>query len=274
MPVYQFTLAVIADHAGRSDIAAPAYQAAAEADDLPTSWLGVAAAHTANGDTVAARAALQEALRIGNQQTAVLAAGADLYLRMGDEASAIDALSQVVAMSPTLAEDPAWNADPRLRAVRDRVMDAARRRLSGTSAVQLALSAGDMDAAREMLDTLAPPDRSLMTLVVRGWAGDRAAATELKDLAAAHPLDILLLRQAARVASEQRDHRSAMELRTWLETVVGMSSVESYDVRFAADDIDPPRVAGLLSAFHGAHVYRRPTPADQIPRGLLQLTLQ
>jgi hypothetical protein len=274
MPPYQFALATIARQAGRHDLAAPAYEAAAGADDLPVSWLGVAAERQEVGDSGGARAALAEALRVGRQQTAVLVAAADLYLRLGDQAEAKRCLIEAVLANPTLAADRAWTSEPRLAPLATDVFAAAESRATGAAAIQLALARGQAARAMELVAGLPEEARTQMTLVVRGWQGDEDALQQLLDRAHERPLDLDRVLWAARVAGHQGNSDLAGDLRSWADVVNGLSSQASYELRFAMPGIPPSEVAGLQGRLYGHYTYRRPTPFDQVPAGLLRLELE
>lgn len=274
MPAYQLIIGVIASHAGRPDLALAGYQAAAQADGLPASWLGTADGLARAGRAAEATLALAEALRVGRQQPAILVAAGDLYLRLGDHRTAVESFAAAVVATPSLGADRRWTEDPRLAPLTDEVMAAASSRLAGVGAVELALARGDFPLAEQLVRQLVEPSRSTLELVIRGWQGDASALMGLVDRAQAEPLQLEGLLWAARLAAHQGDEVTAARLRSWAETVNGLSSVASYELRFAAADIMPTRVAGLAGRFYGHYTYRRPTPSDQIPAGLLQLEIE
>jgi hypothetical protein len=79
---------------------------------------------------------------------------------------------------------------------------------------------------------------------------------------------------AARAADWSVDDRTAADLRDWLEILNGFSSLAALDVRFAEGAVPPPQIAGQSSTDYGRHLYRRPTPVDQIPPDLLHLRFE
>ncbi len=93
MPAGQLTLGLAAARAGDAPTAERAFASVAASDDLPVAWLDLAAVQVDRGETDAARASLERALRLGDQQAAVALGAGDLYLRMGDREAALRAFA-------------------------------------------------------------------------------------------------------------------------------------------------------------------------------------
>jgi O-antigen ligase len=274
IPGYQFALATIARHNGRHDIALDAYRRAAEVDDLPAAWLGVAVEQQERGLDDEARRSLERAIRLGRYQPALNVAAADLFLRLGDESAAIDQLAVAVAAMPSLAGDEAWTTDERLAALRERVLELARSRMNATQRTWLGLALGDFDNARLAAGEIEDPSGVLMQFVVDGWQGDRGALDQLIDRSRARPLDVGGVALAATLAAHLGETERAKDLRLWADTVLGLYSLRTYTVEFAEPETLPEDLFGQTTTVYGHYTYRRPGPVDQIPAGLLKVAMQ
>jgi O-antigen ligase len=274
IPAYQFTLAVVADHADRPDLAAAAYRTAASADDFPPSWLGVAAMATAAGNVDGAKSALERALRLGRQSTAILVAAADLYLRLDDNRSAAKAFGSALAIAPSLAGDKRWTTDPRLADVRQQAFSEARRLASGSTLIELAIEAGDELEAARLIRDLPQDQRTAAERYADVLEGDATAAASIETDARAHPLAMDTVLLAARANARRGDSSAADEFRFWADTLNGLASISSYDFRFGGPKIQVDKLAGLPGRLYGHYTYRRPTPADQVPAGVLHVVYE
>jgi tetratricopeptide (TPR) repeat protein len=267
MPPYLATAGITRTFDGRWTDAVDALAAEVAIDDLPQSWLAIAAARIESGDEAGAREALQAALRVGVQQAAVAYAGGTLYDRMADAEAADEAYRHALVAYPSLAADESWEAGS------DRFETLVERAMAETpvNAWELALMTGDPDRAASLAGMAVEPD--LARLVIPAWGGDHAAVEAVQAEPKSHPLDLLRITWAARVSAHAGDAVSARRFRDWAEIVEGGASVNCYEVRVTDDPADERGSTGNLARFYGHYTYRRPTPWDLVAAGVPRLVL-
>ncbi len=198
---YQLLRGVSAATVGEYEQARDAFAIAAT-DDLPASWLDLAAVQLKLGDP-GARASLDRAVRLGRQQPMIAVPAADLYRQLGDDAKARELLAETFTALPSLAADPLWG-DPSWKVAASAAVDEALSRLDPWSAMLLALEAGRPDAAREHALALDPSSRLYAATVIDAWTGDASAFADLHARALADPTDAQAVGLCLRVA-EIRD---------------------------------------------------------------------
>jgi O-antigen ligase/tetratricopeptide (TPR) repeat protein len=265
MTPYQVTLGLAASKTGNPAESAAAFARGAAADDFPASWLGLAAAHVELGDRAGALDALQQALRLGVVQPGIAIGAADLYRRLGETARAQDALVAAIVDDPRLAGDPNLPADDPAAAI-DRALEQSDPIGGG---FLIALEAGRHGAVETALSAMAEPSRATFTQIVAAWDGDPTALASLEEAARARPLDLNLINWVGRVASRQ-DPLAGPRYVRWGNIVNGNAGLLSQELRTSTTD-EPNGGAGFASQFYGHYTYRRPTPWDLTPDGVLAL---
>jgi tetratricopeptide (TPR) repeat protein len=265
MPVYEFNLGLAAARSGRFDESGAAFRRAAAADDLPESWLGLAAAQTELDDAPSARASLERALRLGVVQPAIALAAGQLYARLGDAPAARQAFLDGVVGAPTVLGDPDLRSLVGPVMTLDQLSQAAiDRARGGAGSIALALARDDRVQAETLASLLDPASQSLFSVVVPAWFGDASAWANVVALAQAHPMDIGIQNWAARVASHLRlpaDQERYFEI---ANIDNGLSGLDGQEVRISPAG-EGPADAGTSTAVYGLFTYRRPTPADMLP---------
>ena len=150
-----------------------AYRSVIEVDQLPDAWLGLAYARARQGAPAGeVAAALTEALRLGEQEPALVLAAAEVYDLAGLTDAADAAYVDVLAELPTLASDEAWRialGGERFGRIVDQAIAVAPDR-----GWEVALMAGRIDGAQEL--AAAGPDRAWREAYIAAWEGDPAAA--------------------------------------------------------------------------------------------------
>jgi putative inorganic carbon (HCO3(-)) transporter len=272
MPAVLVTLGLAASKTGHPDEAANAFGRAATMDDLPESWLGLAAAQVELGDREAARASLAKALRLGIAQPAIDVGAASLYGSIGDSDAVDRLLVEAITRIPSLAGDEvllAIEADP---ARRSTVIDAAIGRLAGTdAAVEVALEAGI--PTQVLIDALPQAGRPAMSLVVSTWTGDSSALPRLIAMARASPLDARLVAWCARLA-RRSDETEARQFDVWFQVIYGNTVPGLSETRVVGLNESPADATGSTAPFYGHYTYRRPTPWNLISDSVLRLAGQ
>jgi O-antigen ligase/tetratricopeptide (TPR) repeat protein len=265
MPPYQLTLGLAASKTGHPDEAAAAFARAAAADDFAVSWLGLAAARTELGDRASALDALDHALRLGRVQPAIAIGAADLYRRMGEPARADDFVAAAIAWDPRLASDLGLPTDDR-DALIARILNRSDLRGSG---FVIALEVGDEQALAAALAAADEPSRAFQSQVIAAWNGDAAAFAGLEASARARPLDLGLIVWVASVA-HHRDPVLAVPFMKWAGIVNGTAGASATDIQTTPAGSEAAS-AGFSSSFYGHYTYRRPTPWNLTPDGVLGL---
>jgi O-antigen ligase len=260
---YRVTLGLGAAATGDWSVAASAFEAAADADGLPHSWLNLALArHRSGAPTNEVVDALERASRFGDDPSVAIAT-VDLYTRLGMIDEAVAQAADLLAARPTLAADPVWTSGSPLAAIFPAALEAAME--LGPSQWELALMAGDDEEARE----LAGGDgNDLADLVIDAWTGDTGALAELQTEARLHPYDTATVSWAARLSAKAADAGAASDFRriiVFTTEAPGRTGFES--------GIVPPGSAAMAGALpgdsvYGADGYRRVTPDRLLAAGL------
>jgi O-antigen ligase/tetratricopeptide (TPR) repeat protein len=263
LPPYQLALGVAAANVGNLEEARAALSVAATEDDLPTAWVDLASVELQLGDEAAAREDLTNALRLGRQQAGVLLAAAHVYGVLGELQRAQELTTAAFVLQPAMAAATPRDGDP-LALVWDQAVNDAVHLAEPVAALDIAVSANDLELASRVLPAIADQDtRAISQLAVAAWSGDRTAAADLVARARADPLNIPIVVWAGRVAERQGDENLARDLRTWGDMLVGGTGASALRLEMTRGS-DAVGVAGLLSQFHGHYAYRRPTPWDQL----------
>jgi O-antigen ligase/tetratricopeptide (TPR) repeat protein len=269
LPPYQFTLGLAAANAGEAAAARDAFQLAAQMDDYPTSWLNLAKLELDLGHTDAARAALDNALRLGRAEVQVAAGAALLYVELEDEAAAASALEAVFSTTPSLAGDPFWQSSAALRSAWMRAVSEALRTPSGDVAYQLALEAGLTDRAREIALALPDPQRDYGVAFVEAWAGNLGGFEIVRARAHSEPLDgyrVALCYLLARHATGEL----GLDADAWQCDRVGYALVP-IDVEVGDAPTSRLEMVGPNSFFHFQSAYERFVPFNELVPGLPNL---
>jgi O-antigen ligase len=259
--------------AGARQTALSLLRRSAELDDFPQAWLDVAALELDDGDMSAAHTALTRALRLGWTQPAITFPAGRLYLDLGDRAAAVEAFAQALSSAPELADDPWWQTNAEVAAVRDPSIDRAISMAAPLAAVSINLYAGRIESARTLAQAL-PPDEGLIAgLVVEAWAGDETARAALAALAQEHPLDSGPVVWSSTLAARNGDLAARDRYRLWAAITGGsLGSAIGEDIIVT----DTPRirfqVPGPNANFQGLYTYRRSYPWDLLVPGLPKLT--
>lgn len=273
MPSYALTRGLTAMRAGRVEEAATAFAYAAESDDLPQSWLDLAAADIVLGRASDAHDALIRALRIGVQQPVVAYDAGRLLDGLGDTAAADDAYVAALTVLPSLAGDPSWgtialgpSSATRWPALLDRAMAAA-----PSAAFELALTAGRQQQALAL--AAAGTNPSFYTDVAMAWAGEATALARVEATARAHPLDATFVAWAARLESRAGHATEASAYARWYGYLATSASIGVGEARVGTAEQAMPTQArvGNLATFYGHYTYRRPTPWDLLAPDLPRL---
>lgn len=272
IPAYRLARGLAEARVGDSREALATLERVAVEEDLPVAWIDVAALRLLHGDRTGTIEAIERALRLGQQQPAIMFSAGALQEPLGDPAAADIAWSATLRSLPSLAGDPWW-ADP-ARAVRwTGIRDAALVGLPAETAADLWLSSGDEEratASAVLIDDPAARERTL--LAIAAWDGDATDRAALDTYARDHPFDLVAVAWAGRVAARAGDRAALYGYRLWAETVVGTASTTVGEIRVAppGSDVAP---AGLTGTFWGQYTYRRPTPEDQLVPSLPHLVL-
>jgi O-antigen ligase/Tfp pilus assembly protein PilF len=266
MAPYRIAAGLAAGHLGTpgaGDLAA-----AAGLDGLPNAWLNLAAVRRSAGDDAGARTALDAAMRLGDQQPALLLAAGYLEERMGDTDAADRTYVAALGGLTRLAGATFWRDPARV----DRwaaIAEAAVGQLDAVSQVDFWISSGDLSRAASAASSV--PDaasRTVAQLGVTAWAGDASAFATLRTMAVAQPRNTAIVGWCARLAAHAGDASAAATYRYWLEIISPYSSSLGLEVR-VTDELTPGgSPAGAIWQTYGIYTYRRPTPADLLLPGL------
>ncbi len=269
MSAYQVTRGLVASAQADWPVAAEAYAIAAEADDMPQSWLGLAQAQLGVGaDPDEVATSIEQALRIGTQQSSVVYAAGHLYDRLGFSDRADAAYAAAIADFPSLAADPVWGRDASLRARFAGIVEQASAQ-APTRAWEIALMAGDPERAHELT---AAAGSTLGGLVVEAWQGDPEALEEIYRLADTGSGDANLLAWGTRLAARSGDdERADRYQRLALYVVTGGGRLPGTEIRVDEAGWFGAVPAGSLTGYAGHYLYRRPLVLDLLPPGLPRL---
>jgi O-antigen ligase len=176
MPPYHLAYGLALADTGAFGAAEAEFLASAGVDDLPETWVDVAAVRARLDDGRGARDALDRAMRLGIQQSGVLMGIGVVRLELGDTDAATEAFAQALALSPSLAGDSWWTAEAKRAAVWPAAYAAAMDRSLEVGRFTLALEHGDAAAVEDVIASM--PEESLVTtsrLVAGAWNGNVAA---------------------------------------------------------------------------------------------------
>lgn len=266
---YQFTAGLAEAWNGNHAAAAKRFKVVAEQDDFPEAWLNLAAQEAELGASDEALASLQSALRLGRQRPAVAMPIGDLALRLGDSDLAVEAFAAALTVTPSLAGDPWWAAQPARREIWPVVLQRAEAAASPGIRWELSLMRGDVSAATSLASST--PDPELANRVVLAWTGDEAALAQLRERCDSMPTEGLQLLWCSRLADRAGDKEAGARYRY-------LAYVQSYGYRLARElrvDSSPPSAYPILegspSTAWGTYTYRRVTPWDVLAPGLIRL---
>ena len=275
MPAALVTLGLAASKTGHPDEAATAFGRAATMDDLPESWLGLAAAQVELGDHEGARASLEKALRLGIVQPALALAAGGLYLRIGDTTAAAETFLAAIQDAPTLAGDPSLAALTVAALPLEEMIDRAISTLGDSSAaVELAIEAGRRDEAAAIAARTDADHQALFAIVIPAWFGDAASQQQLVQRAVDEPLDLEILIWNARIAARGGNAAEATRYRDWANLVNALAGQGGLELRI----VDPSKAVGssdgTSATFYGHYTYRRPTPWDLLPSTVVRVVMK
>ena len=264
MPPFQLMRGLSAAHLGDMETARDAF-AAATADDLPASWINLAAVQLKLGDTTGAAASLDRGTRLGIQQPVVATAAAGLYHELGDDDNAARMLAAAFTALPSLSADALWR-DAGWAPVAAKAVDAAVSGVDQTAAMLVALEAGRFDTALAIAKAIDPDDRNFAQTTVAAWTGDQPAFEALHAAARADPLNAPLVAMCRRVA---RIHDPTLSTPGW--ACDGGWYFGDYPVATIGSgrlDAAPP---GADEYWQGLYGYRRPNPTDLLVPWVLHI---
>ena len=267
LPPYQITLGLVASAQEDWRVAAEAYAKAAEADDMPTSWLGLAQAQIALGDDPqSATASIERALRLGGNSFGALRLGRTLR-----------SPRHVWPGGCCLCGHHRDLSKPRRRPQLERgrrpgseVPGHHRCAMAEApdKAWQIALMTGDPGSAHQ----LAPDGPSYADLAIKAWQGDPGALAAVYALADARPRRC---GDAGIGVSPGHTRRRPGAGRSLPAT----GHLPGDRGRRAAGHGDPGRprrldessACGSRTGYAGHYLYRRPLSRDLLPPGLPRL---
>ncbi|MEZ0241458.1 MAG: O-antigen ligase family protein [Chloroflexota bacterium] len=261
---YVMTAALAAARTGDHQTAVLLFGRVARRDDLPEAWLDLASELQAAGRISESKAALQGALRVGQQDPTIAMAAGDLALDLGDRATAAAAFAAAIQVAPSLAGDP-WARQAPDRAV---AFDAAAQRVLETAApalrMDLQLMLGDDAAASK---TSAENGLGAEALI-SAWSGDPAAERTVLDQCERKPTDVAALSWCVRLETHLGKTAEAQRFRRLADV---NAAVPTW-MRVKTEATGPTIVGGAYQ--WGTYTYRRPTPVDLLLPSLIHLTLQ
>ena len=262
-PPYQFALGLALAKDGRLAEAEPQFLASATVDDLPETWLDLAAVRVRLGNTAGARDALTKSMRLGRQQSGVALGAGVVALELDDRDFAVGAFSQALTLSPSLAGDPWWTEDPGRAALWPEVYARAFESAGPGVRFELALETGDTAAVSASIESMGDAAaRSTYRLIADGWAGDLVAVAGLQSAAQHAPLDGSLVNWLARIQGRLGNADRSQVYRDWSAILAARGGTGSDELR-VNDGSVKGTIAGVSTLFYGQYQYRRPAPLDQ-----------
>ena len=264
---YSFLLGLAAAREGDLDAARDAFARAAALDDLPASWLDLAAVEARLGDRAAERDALRRALRMGDQQPAIAVAGAAMLLELGDGPAARTALAAAFRVAPSLASDPAFDVGA-WPAIADLARSDAQQALGDTfDGYMLALERGDTNLAAAIASRLPASRARDATNGAAAWSGDFGAFALLRARAEAQSLDGTVIALCRRVAQVVRARTG--DLLAWTCDSAGWTA--PYPVVRIGPPFDHQVMPGPAAYWHSQYAFRRFGPKDPYVPWIVQL---
>ena len=265
---YQVTYGIAAAARGEWERAAAAFEVAAEADDLPESWLNLAQARLESGQPRASIiAAIDLANRLRDDDPFVLLGTAALYERMGMDAEATESLIRLLTANPSLAGDDVWTEDPAFASRFSEVYQAALRR--ARDPWRIPMMAGDFDLARRLS---AESQNPLASIVVEAWAGDSGSLATLGQMAVDSPRGEATA-WAARAYANPGNGDQADRFRAISVFGHEGAGLPGYELRVIGADRSPPEGALDMAHGYGKNDYRRGTPGHLVAPGMPTLVL-
>ena len=277
IPAYQVTYGLTLARAGRHEDAIAAFRRAVAVDGFPETWLNIAAEEHVLGHEADAIEAWDKAMRLGYERPAVAFAAGVLALELQDENRAIDAFASAIAITPSLAGDPWWEAAPDRLAVYERAVNSAFEHALAGLDWEIALMARQPDHAA--LLTLDPDvDGAFARTVIEAWSNtpamtDDEARQSINRRCGEQPLNATPLGWCARLSARAGEEDEANRYRKWAFTL-GADAALSAELRVSPVEIVGRSAQGGLAEFYGTYTYRRPTPWDLLVPSLAHLTFQ
>lgn len=271
MPPYHLALGLALADTGDLAGAEGHLSMAATMDSVPEAWLDLAAVRARLGETDAAREALSQALRLGDQQAGVALGAGVVQLQIGEIDDAVDSFADALLITPTLAGDSWWTSDHARAAVWPAAYRAAFDRGPTTAQFAMALEADDATGAASAMAAMNDPNEAITSgIVVKAWGGDAGALAQLEARARERPLDYPVVNWCALLLRRSGADDEAADYATWAETVRPYSSVRGHEVRVATGS-KADFIAGINTQFYGHYTYRRPLPNHQLVDWLPEL---
>lgn len=263
MPPYHFALGLVLANTGDLGAAERELATSAAADGLPEAWLDLAAVRVRLGQVGPANEALAQALRLGVQQAGVVMGAGAVNLELGQVDGAVSTFAQALLLSPTLAGDPWWTADPARAAIWPRIYELAFSEAPAGTRFVMALETGDLTGAATAITAMDDAElQTTSTLVMRAWTGDADALAQLQTRARQRPLDQTVVNWCALLLRRSGADDAAASYSVWAATVNALSTSDGYEVRVTSDPNAAP--AGISTLFYGQYTYRRPVPGHQL----------
>jgi len=269
MPPYLFTRGLALAHEGRTEEALAAIRQSAEGDDYPIAWLDVAALEAELGNDEAAAAGLEQAMRVGFQNSQVATAAVWVYLRLGDVDGAVAAARKAFELAPTLAGDPTWRDSEQLANVRRLALDELYAEADPITAFNVALEATELDNLPAIIERMPEQTRPVYENSLRAWTGDAGAFEDLRSMLLANPLDLVSAGTCHRFAAHGRV--AGGDPTVWNCDGAAVRNEGLFRIGQAPDG--RLRVPGPDAPWHFHYVYRRLAPSDELVPGLPHLTL-
>lgn len=272
MPPNQYVYGLAAAATGQLTEARDAFTRVATADGFPEAWLDLAAIDLQLDHTTAARASLDQAMRLGYQQSTVAVPAAGMYAELGEPGAAAQAVADALVVAPELAGDPYWSSTPALRSAWQAGLTSAIATSGPSTGYQLALFAGNVADAERIAASLGPASSRTAGLFIQAWLGDRAALGTLAETAVAHPLDTSTVALAQSAASHLGDqslavHEAGIGLQGGSATLPAGAELH-IGTRCELCQVVP----GANASVYGLYTYRRPLPADLLVLDLPRLS--
>jgi O-antigen ligase len=264
---YWFTQGLAASWTGDHAAAAEAFSRVVGRADLPEAWLDLANEQVALGENSDAHASLQQAVRLGHQRPTVAMPIGDLAMRIGDRAMAIEAFANALSVSPSLAADPWWLADPARAALLPQATKRAVE-IDPNTHWELALMTGDLAMARFDVDR----SSTYQVDVTGAWGDDASAAARLDAYCDSGAIDLEALVWCARVAAHLHDDANAARYRRLVVLLSQGASFRTGELRVAASSEIDRQLPGGPADLWGTYTYRRPSPWNVLAPGLVHLT--
>jgi O-antigen ligase len=266
---YRLTYGLALAQTGALEAARDQLQAAASLDDYPESWLALGAVEARLGNTEVAVAALEKAMRLGEQQPQVAAAAADVYRSLGQTSEAEAALARAFVAAPSMVSDPFWQT-PDWALLRKAALALALADAPAGSAAMIAIEAGDSATAREVASEVPGRQGQALVLAAAAIDGDASAFADLHEMATATPLDTGVVGICLRTAELLRAGSNAVTRSTVCDGVDHPWTYPVVTVGTPAYRQSPP---GPDAPYHAVYAYRRSTPFDMVPGWLPHLVV-